>query len=68
MKLNTNELDFDHKFPGLRKKITVFLSRELKNLKIIGFPDYDLHSIAKTYTKNIINLLYDDHLFEEVDV
>ena len=66
MKLSTNELDFDQKFPGLRRKIIGFLSRELKNLKIIGFPDYDLYNIAKTFTKHIINLLFDDpHLFED---
>lgn len=65
MKLNRNELDFDQKFPGLRRKIMGFLSRELKNLKRIGFPDYDLHAIAKTFTKNIINLLYRDDCFFE---
>ena len=66
MPLSRNELEFDIKFPGLRKKIIIFLTRELRNLKIIGFPDYDLMNIAKTFTRNIINLLYDDpYLFED---
>ena len=60
--MNRNELIFDKKFPGIRRKIIKFLTRELRNLKKIGLPDYDLINIATSFTKNIINILEDAEL------
>lgn len=57
MRLNQNELDFDKRCPGIRRKIKVYISRELKNLKKIGFPEYDLNCTAAIFTKHIINIL-----------
>ena len=57
---NINNRSFNKKYPGKRLKIIKFLHGELKRLKKIGFPDYDLNNISTNFTKHIINIVEDD--------
>lgn len=55
--MNLNEKSFEKKFPGKRLQILKFLAKELKLLKKLGFPGYDIANIAQAYTKHVINIL-----------
>jgi len=55
--MNQNERLFDRKYPGKRLKMRTFIKQELKRLKHLGFPDYDVSNVASMFTKHIINIL-----------
>ena len=55
--MNRNEREFNQNHPGKRIEIMQFLKGELRRLKQIGFPDYDLSNLASSLTKHVINIL-----------
>lgn len=55
--MNQNERIFDRKYPNKKTKIRKFIKQELKRLKHLGFPDYDVSNIAVMFTKHIINIM-----------
>ena len=55
--MNRTQKEFDRKFPGIRKEIQKYLTKELKLYKKIGFPDYDLTNLAFMMTKRILTIL-----------
>ena len=56
--MNRNEKEFDQKHPEKRTRIRNLLNKELKRLKLVGFPERtDISGIAASMTKNIINIL-----------
>ena len=54
---NINNRSFKEKYPGKRLELTKFLKDELKRLKKLGWPEYDVSNIAAMFTKHIINIL-----------
>ena len=54
---NINNRSFNEKYPGKRVELVKFLREELKRLKKLGWPEYDVSNIAAMFTKHIINIL-----------
>ena len=52
-----NERTFREKYPGKKNKIVKFLREELKRLKKLGWPEYEISNIAAMLTKHIINII-----------
>ena len=56
--MNRIEKEFDAKCPGKRKEIRTLILKELKRIRLIGFPERsDISGIAAAITKNILNIL-----------
>ena len=56
--MNNNEREFDIKYPGKRAAIRNHILKELKRIRIVGFPERrDISGMAASITKNIITIL-----------
>ena len=56
--MNRVEKEFDHKYPGKRADIRNHILKELKRIRIVGFPERnDLSGMAASLTKNILTIL-----------
>ena len=57
-KMNRTEKDFDVKHPGKRAQIRNHILKELKRIRLIGFPERnDISGMAASLTKNILTIL-----------
>ena len=56
--MNRTEREFDQKHPGKRAQIRNHILKELRRIRIVGFPERpDISGMAASLTKNILTIL-----------
>lgn len=56
--MNRTEKEFDVKYPGKRAQIRNHILKELRRIRIVGFPERtDISGMAASLTKNILTIL-----------